>query len=56
MRVRNYNRSFPHRDKLMIESLVGNELSTSTATRIETIMTSKWFERPENYKLVTSLD
>ena len=54
-RIRGYNRSYPHRDKLMIESLVSKELSTSTANRIETIMTSKWFERPENYKLMSSL-
>ena len=56
VRIRNYNSSFPHRDKLMIEDLVSREASTSTANRIETIMTSKWFEKPENYKLMTSLD
>ena len=55
MRVKQYNASFPHKDKDFIEALVSNEKNSTTANRIEQILTRKWFEQPENYKMMTSL-
>ena len=49
MRIKNYNSSFPHKDPNIIEALVSNEASSTTANRIEQILTRKWFEQAGNY-------
>ena len=48
-RIKNYNAAFPHKDANIIEALVSNESSSTTANRIEQILTRKWFETNGNY-------
>ena len=55
MRIKNYNASFPHKDKNIIEALVSNESSSTTANRIEQILSRKWFESNGNYMMMSNL-
>ena len=56
MRIRNFNASYPHKDKEIIENMVSKETNSTTASRLENILNQKWFEKPTNYKIMTSLE
>ena len=57
-RVRAYNVgwSYRHLDPRVISSMVAKEKKSTTASRLENIMSPKWFERPMDYKIMSNLN